>query len=248
MASHATQDDAEPLAPAALASFRRADHVPAGYSAGWHMARTAAIATAIGGLALWLARTASLVDWLFLPGFFVVGNALEWAVHRGPMHRVMGLRILYVNHTLVHHRAFPHTNMPVAEPRELGLVMMPWYTMLGLFVVVSPVALVVAWLRGSGLAGIFYLFCAANFLYYELLHGSYHLPEATLAKLGLGSSRLFRALQSHHRHHHRLDRMAHVNFNVTLPLCDWLAGTKEREDRPPKPALGSDGHDARSSI
>jgi hypothetical protein len=163
---------------------------------------------------------------LFLPAFVVAANAIEWAFHRGPMHRPMGPRIFYKNHTLIHHRAFHHDTMALREPRDLGLVLMPWYTMLLLFALASPVAAAAAAVRGLPVAGIFYATAALYFLMYETLHGLYHLPEAGLRRLGLGG-RIFTALRAHHTHHHRLDRMAFVNFNVTFPLMDWLLGTKE---------------------
>ena len=95
--------------------------------------------------------------------------------------------------------------------------MMPWYTMLGLFVVASPVMVVAGLLRGPGLAGVFLLGAVAYFLCYETLHALYHLPDATLDRAGIGRVRAFRRLQAHHRHHHVLGRMAEVNFNVTVP-------------------------------
>jgi hypothetical protein len=200
-----------------------------GYSAGWHIVRTATLATGIAVAAIWLARRASLLDWLLLPAFFIVANAIEWAVHKNPMHRPLTPRILYKNHALVHHRAFEHDSMQIGRTQELGLIMMPWYTMLGLFVLASPVALAAAWWRGAGTAGIFYIAAALYFLTYETMHALYHLPDATLARIGLGGGRLFEAMRGHHRHHHRMDRMAHVNFNVTFPLMDWLCRTKEAE-------------------
>jgi hypothetical protein len=210
----------------------RAQHIEAEYSPGWHAVRTLTLATAIGAFGLYLARTASLVDWLFVPAFFIAANAIEWSFHRGPMHRVVGPRIFYQNHTLLHHRAFHHDHMQVEDMRELGLIMMPWYTMLLLFGIASPIALVAGALRGSGVAGMFFFVAAGYFLLYETMHALYHMPPALLRRWHLGG-RVFSALQAHHRHHHRLDRMSHVNFNVTVPLMDWLFHTKERETAPP---------------
>ena len=204
----------------------RAALLPAGYSAGWHMFRTAVLASGITLFALWLARRAAAIDWVLLPAFFIVANGIEWAVHKNPMHRPLKPRILYVNHALVHHRAFHHNSMPIYQRSELGLVMMPWYTMLGLFVAASPVALAAAAWRGWGAAGIFYFAAVLYFLSYEGMHALYHMPDAFLRKVGLGGH-WFGRFRAHHRHHHRLDRMAHVNFNVTFPLMDWLFGTKE---------------------
>ena len=207
----------------------RGEHIEPGYSPGWHAVRSVTLATAIGALGLYVARTATGWDWLFLPAFFIAANAIEWAFHRGPMHRPMPPRIFYQNHTLLHHRAFHHDHMQVEDLRELGLVMMPWYTMLILFGIASPVAIGAALLRGPAVAGMFYFVAAVYFLMYETLHALYHFPGPLLDRLHLGG-RFFRFLKAHHTHHHRLDRMSQVNFNVTFPLMDWLLGTRERPD------------------
>ena len=200
--------------------------LPADYVAGRHVFTTVGIAFGIAALALYFARRAAPVDWLLAPAFFVVANFVEWAVHKNPMHRPLPPRILYKNHSLVHHRAFLPDSMPIRNARELGLIMMPWYTMLGLFVVVSPVALLAGWWRGAGAAGVCYLAAVMYFVAYEGMHALYHQSDAMLRRLSLGGP-LFQRMHAHHRHHHRLDRMSHVNFNVTFPLMDWLLGTKE---------------------
>jgi len=218
---------AAPMAGAAQ-RFVRAEHIPAGYSPWRHMALTLLLASLLGTLGLALAARARPADWLGLPAFFVIANFIEWMVHRNPMHRPLRPRILYRNHSLLHHLAFTDGNMVIGPPRDLGLIMMPWYTMLGLFVVASPIMVVAGVLRGRGLAGVFLLAAVAYFLFYELLHALYHLPDATLDRAGIGHLRAFRRLQAHHRHHHILGRMAAVNFNVTVPLMDRLFGTLEK--------------------
>jgi hypothetical protein len=209
--------------------FVRAQHLEARYSPWRHMALTLAIASGLGGLGVALATRARLIDWLLMPLFFVVANLLEWTVHRYPMHHPMNPRVMYKNHAMLHHIAFTDHNMPVASSRELGLVMMPWYTMIGLFVVASPVMIGAAFARGPGLAGVFLLAAVGYFLFYEMLHALYHLPDATLDRVGLGRLGIFRRMQAHHAHHHILRRMSAVNFNVTVPLMDWLFGTRERK-------------------
>jgi sterol desaturase/sphingolipid hydroxylase (fatty acid hydroxylase superfamily) len=221
-----------PPFPAAAARFVRADHLEPGYVAGRHIALTLTLAGLIAAGGALMATRARPIDWLVAPAFFIVANFIEWAVHRYPMHHPMTPRILYKNHTLIHHIAFTDRNMPVARSAELGLVMMPWYTMLGLFTVASPVMIVAGVLRGIGLAGVFLLAAVAYFLMYEVLHASYHLPDAVLNRVGVGRLRLFRAAQAHHRHHHVLSRMTNVNFNVTFPLMDRLLGTLEKAPSP----------------
>src|SRR5450432_1918168 len=229
-AAHATVAPPEDVEIHATSAdrFVRAQHLPAAYSPRQHVALTATIAAAIAVLGLALASRARLLDWVLMPIFLVVANFLEWAVHRFPMHHPTTPRIMYKNHAMLHHIAFTDRNMPVAEARELGLVMMPWYTMIGLFVVASPVMLLAAALRGPGLAGVFVLGAVLYFASYETLHALYHLPDAKLDRVGLGRLGAFRWMQAHHAHHHVLKRMAAVNFNVTVPLMDVVFGTKER--------------------
>jgi sterol desaturase/sphingolipid hydroxylase (fatty acid hydroxylase superfamily) len=206
----------------------RAAHIEAGYSPWRHMALTLVLATALATVGLALAARARAADWLLLPAFLVLANFLEWMVHRHPMHRPLRPRIMYRNHAQLHHLAFTDANMVIGPSEDLGLIMMPWYTMLGLFALASPVMVAAGLLRGPGLAGVFLLGAVAYFLCYELLHALYHLPDAVLDRAGIGRVRAFRRLQAHHRHHHILGRMAAVNFNVTFPLMDRLFGTLEK--------------------
>jgi sterol desaturase/sphingolipid hydroxylase (fatty acid hydroxylase superfamily) len=144
------------------------------------------------------------------------------------MHRPLIPRTLYRNHAIVHHRAFSGAEQEIASRRELCLVMMPWYTLILVFLMASPVALVAALVGGPPLAGVFLIGAVSYFLFYETIHTLHHLPGQTLARTGIGRVRWLGWLRSHHHHHHQLERMAHVNFNVTVPLADAVLGTYER--------------------
>jgi hypothetical protein len=220
----------QPPPAGAAARFLRVEHLPAGYAPDRQIALTLTLAAAIAALGGGLAARARLVDWLLMPAFFAVANFIEWMVHRNPMHRPLKPRIMYRNHAQLHHLAFTDRNMPIEDARELGLVLMPWYTMLGLFLVASPFMLLAGFVRGPGLAGVFLIAAVAYFLTYEALHALYHLSDETLDRVGIGRLGAFRRAQAHHRRHHVLDRMAHVNFNVTFPWMDHLFGTKERPE------------------
>ena len=150
--ANATVPASEAL-PAAAQRFVRTEHIPTGYSPWRHMALTLALAALLATLGAVLAARARPADWLGLPAFFVIANFIEWMVHRNPMHRPLRPRIMYRNHAQLHHLAFTDGNMVIGPTRDLGLIMMPWYTMLGLFVVASPVMVVAGMLRGPGLAG-----------------------------------------------------------------------------------------------
>ena len=165
-----------------------------------------------------------------LPAFWVVANFFEWSIHKFPMHRPLRPRILYTNHTLIHHRAFQEHCMAVRDRCELSIVMMPWYTLLFVFLSGAPVAIGLALLGGSELAGVFVVAAVSYFMLYETAHALYHLPPALLSRTGLARRKWFMSARGNHAHHHGLERMYDVNFNVTFPLADWVLGTYKRPD------------------
>lgn len=56
------------------------------------------------------------------------------------------------------------------------------------------------------------------------LHHPYHLPaDHTVARLGLVGW-----LRRQHQRHHDPQRMTEGNFNVSIPLFDWVMGTRLR--------------------
>lgn len=216
----------------ATLALRNRDKIPEGYSHRAQMARTAVLAAGVLAVGIALGRHASPWAWLALPAVWVFANFFEWTVHRFPMHRPLVPRIMYRNHAQLHHLAFTDDSMAIVEPRELWLIMMPWYTIAMLLAAASPAAIVLGLLGGWPLVGIFYVGAVSYFLFYETVHALYHLSPDALARFGVGEHGLFARMRAHHAHHHALRRMAHVNFNVTIPLADTVLGTRERPGRP----------------
>jgi len=169
------------------------------------------------------------VDLWIVPAYLLAANVVEYVVHRLFMHRPLWPRTLYRNHTLGHHRAFRHDSMEIGSWRELDLVMMPWFSLVLFFVVMAPLVVAVASWLGRGAAGLVLLTAVVSFVVYEGMHALYHFPSRVLGRLRLLDSRVFRFLFDHHRHHHRLNRMRWVNFNISLPLTDRFCGTIENE-------------------
>jgi sterol desaturase/sphingolipid hydroxylase (fatty acid hydroxylase superfamily) len=152
----------------------------------------------------------------------------EWNVHRFLMHRPLQPRILYVNHAIHHHRAFDGGAQEIRTLRDLSVVMMPWYTLVFVFVIASPIAFAAALVGGTPLAGVFLVAAVSYFLLYEVIHTLHHLSPVQLANVPFGTSRAIAALRGQHHAHHQLKRMTEINFNVTFPLADALFGTYER--------------------
>jgi hypothetical protein len=208
----------------------RAEKIPAGFVPARQIAVTAILGAVLLTVAVVVARDARPAAWLLLPAFWVFANFFEWTVHRFPMHRPLVPRMMYRNHALLHHGAFADDTMAIDNARELSLIMMPWYTIMMLLVAASPVAIIAALIGGLPLAGIFYVGALSYFLFYETVHALYHVAPGHLARFGVSHHGLFARMRAHHARHHAPRRMAHVNFNVTIPLADTIFGTRERSD------------------
>jgi hypothetical protein len=153
---------------------------------------------------------------------FLVANASEWRAHRDLLHRRSRFApVLYDRHTPEHHALYLQGDMAIREVRELRLVLIPAYGIVIIFVGVAiPAALM--WLAGfRNVALVFVATEMAYTLSYEWLHLAYHLPADTR----IGRSRLVARLRRHHAIHHDPRLMQRYNFNVTVPLWDWLRGT-----------------------
>ena len=78
-------------------------------------------------------------------------------------------------------------------------------------------------------ARVFYASAIAGYLLYEIMHLSYHLPNNSFVEKVPG----WRQLRRLHLLHHRRELMTRGNFNLTLPLFDWLLGTLVWEEEDP---------------
>jgi Fatty acid hydroxylase len=192
------------------------------------------------GLALMvaaLARVHRLRAWelLSLIPVLVLANATEWALHKGVLHhRVRGLAFAFVRHTPQHHGAFDDRSLAIRDPRELKLVLLPAFGVLGMFVGAIPPGVALAALVSSNLGALWIAATVGYVLLYEWLHLSYHLPEDGR----VGRLAIVRTLRRHHAIHHMPENMQRWNFNVTVPLWDWVRGTLYRA-QPLSPQRGA---------
>jgi hypothetical protein len=142
-----------------VAEFRRAYRadVPRGYSAYRHLAGTIALpAAGMAGCIVGLDDVQPL-EWLTVPASFVYANLVEYASHRGPMHRpVRGVGALLERHARQHHRFFTDEDMQLETSTDLRVVLFPlvlFVFYIGVFVL--PLALVLAWLATRNVALLF---------------------------------------------------------------------------------------------
>jgi sterol desaturase/sphingolipid hydroxylase (fatty acid hydroxylase superfamily) len=112
--------------------------------------------------------------------------------------------------------------MAIRSTREFYLVLIPAYGIIaaGFGALPIPAAL---WL-GFGLRNPALLFMAVTMAYvvaYEWMHLSYHAPADSF----VGRLQLIQRLKRHHAVHHAPELMQKWNFNVTIPLWDWVRRT-----------------------
>ncbi len=198
--------------------------IPWWYSPYAHLASTTGIgAIVLVASVLGVARSTFVwTDFLIIPIVIAFGNFFEWLVHKDVLHkRRWPVEVIYDRHTPMHHMVYVEDDMALRSVKEFRLILIPAAGVLGIVVATAPAAFVVAhfW---SGAAGWLFLLSASLFMVsYEVLHLCFHAPkDSFIGRLGL-----IRVLRAHHARHHDPRIMQRYNFNVTVPIFDWIMGT-----------------------
>jgi hypothetical protein len=196
--------------------------IPRGYSPWLHLACTTGIGVALlvlGALEIHHVRPLEL---LTLPVVFLLSNGFEWRAHKHLLHRARWpLQLLYRKHTPEHHVVYVEEDMTIRDWRELRLVLIPAVGVLAIIVALAPFAALMGLLLSPNVGWLVLLSGGLYMVGYELSHLSYHLPPDSF----VGRRSLVRVLRRHHARHHDPRLMQRWNFNVTIPLFDWLYGT-----------------------
>ena len=182
---------------------------------GTALAAAAAFATSRGVTPL--ARVATIA------GTALFSNAVEWAVHRFPMHRRFKfLEPVFDSHVRRHHAALTPRRMGIERWDELSFVLFGKWEIAGLAAIglISAGALAAAF--GPEVALTALGTEAAYIAAYELLHLAYHLTKDHPIRKLLP----LEGLAEHHLRHHDLGLMGKWNFNITVPLMDMLMKTR----------------------
>ena len=164
--------------------------------------------------------------WLLLPAALLITNVGEYVAHRELGHkkrRWAGL--FYSRHTGDHHSFFSHEDYLIDSSRDLRVVLFPAFLLVAVtLLVAAPLGALLGWLLVPGAGWLFSGAVLLGYLLYEFVHLCDHLPERNpLTRLPV-----IRTLREHHRQHHDPAISKEKNFNVTLPITDYLLGTKYR--------------------
>jgi len=164
------------------------------------------------------------------------GSAFVYWFHRFVLHRSVlrhpGSRpsFAYERHTLQHHRFFDYDHITADELKDLHIMLFPWWSGFALSATMLLASLALTPLIGSNVAHLIMFMSTGYLLLYEAVHTISHLPDDNvLTRLPVLSF-----LREHHRLHHEPALMGKHNFNVVIPLFDWLFGALLLR-RPEKP-------------
>lgn len=205
----------------------RSESIPAGYSGTKHAITVVIVGTLLCAAPWVVLQGLAPVRILMIVALTLVTASLtEYVVHRFVMHRpVPGLRAIDRRHSLQHHRFFTDRDGFLEELRDLHVTLFP-PLLLALFALITFVlAAIVAVLFSIQTAGVFFSTCIGYYIAYEAIHASAHLQ-----RVGSGRPRWLTKLNSAHQLHHDPRRMRSFNFNIVIPIGDWLFRTY-RSDR-----------------
>jgi hypothetical protein len=204
-------------------------NIPRWYSPTLHLAVPTAVGLAVMAGAVSRMHGLHPVELLTVPLTLLAAFGFEWRVHQLVLHRrTKGLGLLYDRHELQHHVVFTFDDMAMRERREWWLVLMPAYAVVLVALLSAPIAAGAGALFGANTGCLYLVASMFFFLSYEWLHLAYHLPRESL----IGRNALIARLREHHRRHHDPRLMKRWNFNVTVPVFDWIHGrvwSPERE-------------------
>ena len=151
----------------------------------------------------------------------VYASSIERLLHKYVMHRPVGrFRYPFEAHTLTHHRIFKaDLTYHLVHDEDKSTIPMAWWNAPVLVACATlPAALLSfatgIWTFSIVTAAVVYAYYGA----YEYFHWCMHLPKSRRIE----RSWLFRRLNGHHLLHHRY---MNKNFNVVLPLADFLFGS-----------------------
>lgn len=168
-------------------------------------------------------QTISGIEFLVIPLTLLLVNFAEYAAHRWLGHRKTRLgRLFYSRHTGDHHSFFVESAMPFESIRDWRVVLFPaWLIYVFLLGLLLPGGWLLLQLWSANAAWLFVASGIAGYLFYEVMHFSYHLPAGSFVE----RTPVWWRLQRLHQLHHERERMTDSNFNITIPVFDWLLGT-----------------------
>lgn len=213
----------------AMAKFRETyrKNISSSYNGWLHMFSVLLVGLGVIGYSFHQLLDASLLEWLVFPLTMLVVNFAEYYAHRWLGHRKTKYgKLFYRRHTGDHHSFFLEHSMDYQSVRDWRVVLFPVYLIFAFIVgLILPVGYVLSELISWNAAYVYAAAGIGGYLFYEIMHFSYHIPRGHWAEkvfLFIPGWTLLRHL---HVLHHKRDKMGETNFNITLPIFDVMLGT-----------------------
>jgi hypothetical protein len=165
-------------------------------------------------------------EWLLIVPVAIAGNFAEWGMHKFVMHRlidVFALRAIYDRHTRQHHQYFTDGEPTIHTVKEFRIVFFPWRVLAVLAVMGGGLGWIAAQLIGPNAGYIVFMTMIGHYMVYETFHVCCHVPENAFVQ----KMPFINTIRRHHRAHHNLGIMMHVNMNLTFPVADWAMNTSD---------------------
>lgn len=169
------------------------------------------------------------LEWLAAPLTLLLFNLVVYTVHRHLGHHKHAFaRLFYARHAGDHHSFFAPGQMAYDTARDWRVILFPaWLIVLHCLLVTLPAWWLLVQFNGN-VAALFAGCMILGYLTYEVFHACEHLPPSNpLTRLPW-----IRQMRHLHQLHHRRELMQARNFNIVLPLMDYLFGTLYWEDHP----------------
>lgn len=171
-----------------------------------------------------------LLEWLAVPLTLLLFNFGVYMVHRHLGHHKKTLaKMFYARHAGDHHSFFTPGHMSYDSARDWRVILFPaWLIVIHTLVIILPLWWLLAQ-ANANVAGLFGGCMVLGYLTYEVFHACEHLPPQNL----LTRLPWIRQMRRLHELHHRREHMQSRNFNIVVPLMDYLFGTLYREPEAP---------------
>ncbi len=213
------------MTPQAMEKFRgkyRAD-ISSSYSGWLHMVFVLLVGVSVISYGLMQINDVSWLEWLVFPLTMLVVNFAEYYAHRWLGHRKTKYgKLFYQRHSGDHHSFFLEHAMPYQSVRDWRVVLFPGYLIIAFIAgLVVPGGWLLMQIATDNVAYLYGAAAISGYLLYEVMHFSYHLPDGSFVE----RTPIWRELRQLHVEHHKRDLMTEKNFNITIPIFDWVFGT-----------------------
>jgi hypothetical protein len=165
-------------------------------------------------------------EWLLLIPVAIAGNFIEWGMHQHVMHRlidVFAIRAIYDRHTRQHHQYFTDNDHIIHTTKEFRIVFFPWRLLVALGTFGALFGWIAALLWNANAGYVVFITMIGHYLVYEFFHFCCHVPENGFVR----NMPFVNTIRRHHKAHHNMGIMMHVNMNLTFPIADWALNTSD---------------------